>query len=76
VSAHLSGGGELRDDARYTIVLNDFMATGADGRILTQAAVADEPIEPDDLDALVSYVSSRPQPVVAPRESRITISHP
>jgi 2',3'-cyclic-nucleotide 2'-phosphodiesterase (5'-nucleotidase family) len=76
VSAHLSGGGELRDDARYTIVLNDFMATGADGRILTQAAIADEPIEPDDLDALVSYVSSRPQPVVAPRDSRITISHP
>jgi 2',3'-cyclic-nucleotide 2'-phosphodiesterase (5'-nucleotidase family) len=75
VSARLTGGAELRADARYTIVLNDFMATGADGRILTEAATADEPIEPDDLDALVSYLSSRPQPVVAPQESRITISH-
>ncbi|HKV50001.1 MAG TPA: 5'-nucleotidase C-terminal domain-containing protein [Gemmatimonadaceae bacterium] len=76
VSARLDGGGELRDDARYTIVLNDFMATGVDGRIVTKAAIADEPVEPDDLDALVSYLSSRPQPVDAPQESRITISHP
>ncbi len=75
VSAHLAGGGELRDDARYTIVLNDFMATGVNGSILTQAAIADEPIAPDDLDALVSYLSSRPQPVVAPQESRITMAH-
>lgn len=76
VKVHLARGGELRDDARYTIVLNDFMATSADGRILTQAAIADEPIEPDDLGALVSYLSSRRQPVVAPQETRITISRP
>lgn len=74
VSARLSTGAELRDDARYTIVLNDFMATGAEGGILTRAAVADEPIADDDLDALVAYLSSRPQPVAAPNDTRITIS--
>ncbi|HEX5179128.1 MAG TPA: 5'-nucleotidase C-terminal domain-containing protein [Gemmatimonadaceae bacterium] len=76
VSARLSGGGELRDDAPYTIVLNDFMATGAEGRILTEAATGDETLSVDDLDALVAYLRSRTQPVVAPNDRRITISQP
>lgn len=76
VSARLTGGGELRDDARYTIVLNDFMATGAEGRILTEAATGDETLALDDLDALVAYLRSRTQPVAAPNDTRITISHP
>lgn len=75
-SARLAGGAELRDDARYTIVLNDFMATGAEGRILTDAATADETLASDDLGALVGYLSSRPQPVSVPNDTRITISHP
>lgn len=75
-SVRLAGGAELRDAARYTIVLNDFMATGTEGRILTDAATADETLASDDLEALVAYLSSRPQPVAAPNDTRITISHP
>src|SRR6185312_3484206 len=75
-SARLAGGAELRDDARYTIVLNDFMATGTEGRILTEAATADETLASDDLDALIAYLSSRPQPVAAPNDTRITVSRP
>ena len=75
-SARLAGGAELRDDARYAIVLSEYMATSADGRILAQAATADETLERDDLDALVSYLSSRRQPVTAPNDTRITIAEP
>ena len=75
-SARLAGGAELRDDARYTIVLNDFMATGTEGRILTEAATADQTLASDDLAALVAYLSSRPQPVTAPNDTRITMPHP
>lgn len=61
---------------RYTIVLNDFMANGAEGRILSQASTADVTLPSDDLDALVAYLSSQPQPVAAPNDNRITISEP
>jgi 5'-nucleotidase len=59
-------GRPLRDDASYTIVLNEYMATGADGAILARGATAREIIPPSDLDALVTYLESRPQPVVPP----------
>jgi 5'-nucleotidase len=62
----LDGGRALRDDARYTIVLNEYMATGSDGAILARGALASEVITPNDLDALVTYLESRPQPVVPP----------
>ena len=75
-SVRLANGAELRDDARYTIVLNDFMATGSEGRILTEAATADETLASDDLEVLVAYLSSRPQPVAAPDDTRIRISQP
>ncbi|HEU6453609.1 MAG TPA: bifunctional UDP-sugar hydrolase/5'-nucleotidase [Gemmatimonadaceae bacterium] len=66
VSITMSDGTPLRDDASYTVVLNEYMATGRDGRILERGATRDERLGPTDLDAFVAYLESRPQPVHAP----------
>ena len=70
VSATMSDGKPLRDDATYTVVLNEFMATGRDGRILTRGASKNEQLGPTDIDAFVAYLESRPQPISAPTGSR------
>ena len=71
VSATLSGGRALRDDARYTLVINDFMATGGDGLGLGARAIRREDLRTVDVDALAAYLRGRPQPVRAPDEARI-----
>jgi 2',3'-cyclic-nucleotide 2'-phosphodiesterase (5'-nucleotidase family) len=70
VSVAMADGTPLRDDASYTVVLNEFMATGRDGRILARAATKDEQLGPRDIDAFVAYLESRPQPVTAPTGKR------
>lgn len=65
VSITMSDGAPLRDDARYTVVLNEYMATGRNGRILERGATRSEQLGPTDLDAFVAYLESRPQPVRA-----------
>ena len=70
VSVTMSNGAPLRDDASYTVVLNEYMATGRDGRILMRDASRNEQLGPTDIDAFVAYLESRPQPVGGPRESR------
>jgi 2',3'-cyclic-nucleotide 2'-phosphodiesterase (5'-nucleotidase family) len=69
-SVRLAGGGELKPDGEYTLVLNDFLATGGDGLGLGTAARRTEVLPIVDLDALVSYVRSRPQPVQPPTDAR------
>lgn len=70
LSISMSDGSPLSDDATYTVVLNEYMATGRDGRILERGATRNERLGPTDLDALVAYLESRPQPVRAPTERR------
>jgi 5'-nucleotidase len=70
VSVTMADGTPLRDDATYTVVLNEYMATGRDGRILTRDATKNEQLGPSDLDAFVAYLESRPQPVSAPAGKR------
>ncbi len=70
VSITMSDGAPLRDDASYTVVLNEYMATGRNGRILERGATRNEQLGPRDLDALVAYLESRPQPVQAPAARR------
>ncbi|HEU4584539.1 MAG TPA: bifunctional UDP-sugar hydrolase/5'-nucleotidase [Gemmatimonadaceae bacterium] len=70
VSITMSNGAALRDDASYTVVLNEYMATGREGRILERGATRNEQLGPTDLDALVAYLESRPQPVQAPAGRR------
>jgi 2',3'-cyclic-nucleotide 2'-phosphodiesterase / 3'-nucleotidase / 5'-nucleotidase len=67
----LDDGKPLRDDATYTVVMNDFMATGGDGLGLAGDSLA-ESLRVDDLGALIDYLRQLPQPVRAPERSRIT----
>ena len=65
----LEGGRTVRDDDRVTLGLSEFVATGGDrytsftqGRLTRTGLV--------DLDALVAYLQSLPQPVQPPTDSR------
>jgi 2',3'-cyclic-nucleotide 2'-phosphodiesterase (5'-nucleotidase family) len=71
----LADGRPFRDDATYTVVMSDFMATGGDGLGLGRAALAVEPLDVVDLDALVGYLRSLPQPVTPPAGARFTVVH-
>ncbi|MEO8623825.1 MAG: 5'-nucleotidase C-terminal domain-containing protein, partial [bacterium] len=73
LSARFSDGKEIRDDAQYALILNDFLATGGDGLGVTTGAIRTEILPVVDLDALVEYLKSRPQPVQAPTDARITV---
>ena len=75
-SARLVDGREIRDDATYSLVLNDFLATGGDGLGVTDGALRTEILPIVDLDALVAYLASRPQPVQAPRDARLIVITP
>ncbi len=64
------GGAPLERGKSYRVVVNSFLADGGDGfRVLTQGS--DRVLAGNDLDALVAYLGSLPQPVEAPRGSRI-----
>jgi 2',3'-cyclic-nucleotide 2'-phosphodiesterase (5'-nucleotidase family) len=76
VSAVMSDGREVRDDATYSIVMTDFLVTGGDGLGLANAAIKTEPLNIADLDALIQYLRAQPQPVRAPAEPRITAVAP
>ncbi len=76
VSAQLSGGRDIIPDARYTLILNDFLATGGDGLAMTTGALRTEILPMVDLDALVTYLESRPQPVQPPTDARIITVSP
>lgn len=69
-SVRLADGADLKPDGVYTLVLNDFLATGGEGLGLGTAARRTEVLPIVDLDALVSYLRSRPQPVRAPTDAR------
>ena len=74
VSGRLADGTDIRDDARYALILNDFLATGGDGLGVTTGAIRTEILPIVDLDALVEYLKSRPQPVQAPTDARIIVA--
>lgn len=71
VSARLADGSAIRPDVQYTVVLNDFLATGGDGLGLAAGAIRSEILPIVDLDAFVAYLESLPQPVHAPVEHRL-----
>jgi 2',3'-cyclic-nucleotide 2'-phosphodiesterase (5'-nucleotidase family) len=70
------GGSELKDDAQYVLVTNDFMATGGDGLGLAAGATRTEILPIVDLDALIEYLKGLPQPVRAPTEPRFLVVPP
>jgi len=70
VDVTMSDGKPLDDRATYTITLNDFLVTGGDALALPPGASPAKSLDIIDLEALIDYSRSRPQPVVAPTESR------
>ncbi|MDQ6634535.1 MAG: 5'-nucleotidase C-terminal domain-containing protein [Gemmatimonadota bacterium] len=69
-SVRLANGSALDPDGRYTMVLNDFLATGGEGLALGKRALKSEVLAEEDLEALVAYLRARPQPVQAPADAR------
>jgi 2',3'-cyclic-nucleotide 2'-phosphodiesterase (5'-nucleotidase family) len=70
-SATLANGRQIDPAAQYRIVLNNFMAEGGEGLGLSKGAIKSEHLSTIDLDALVRYLKTLPQPVRAPAEVRI-----
>jgi 2',3'-cyclic-nucleotide 2'-phosphodiesterase (5'-nucleotidase family) len=69
VDIRMADGSALRDDGHYAVIVPDFLATGGDG--VLEATPIDTRILPIvDLDALIMYLQSRPQPVQPPTDLR------
>ena len=75
-SVRMADGSELQPEREYTLILNDFLATGGDGLGLSSAARRTEVLSIPDLDALVTYLQRLPQPVRAPAEPRFIAVSP
>ena len=71
VSAVLADGRPLRDDARYTVGVPDYLASGGSGYAMLRGRPAVN-VGVTDLDAFIAYLRQLPQPVRAPAETRIT----
>jgi 5'-nucleotidase len=71
----LADGRAVRDDARYTLAVPDFMAAGGSGYAMLRPLPAIN-TGVVDLDALVTYLRQLPQPVRIPAESRIVEQAP
>ena len=62
------GNTPLDDARRYSVVINDFMLS--DTLTFGAPTVPAQPLNIVDLDAVIAYLRSRPQPVMAPKEQR------
>ncbi len=69
VGARLPIGQALDDAREYRMVLSDFMLTGGDGLGLGDAARVVEPLNIQDLDALIAYVRGLPGGVITADET-------
>ncbi len=64
-------GSPVSSQTIYTVVLNDFSANGGDRLGFGQMAISTIPANIVDLDALIAYLSSLPQPVTPPADERV-----
>lgn len=71
VSLTTSDGRPFDDGATYTIVMNDFIATGRDGLELSRTASRTAVLDMLDLDALIAFIRAQKAPVKASTEIRI-----
>jgi 2',3'-cyclic-nucleotide 2'-phosphodiesterase (5'-nucleotidase family) len=77
VEARLPNGQPLDDARDYSLVISDFMLTGGDGLGLGDAARRVEPLNIQDLDALIAHVRAMPGGViVADETSRLRYPRP
>jgi 2',3'-cyclic-nucleotide 2'-phosphodiesterase (5'-nucleotidase family) len=72
VSATMADGTPLSDTREYSVIVNDFLATGGEGYNAGGRASASRPLNIVDLDALIGYLRTLPAPITAPTEIRIS----
>jgi 2',3'-cyclic-nucleotide 2'-phosphodiesterase (5'-nucleotidase family) len=73
-SLTLADGRPFDDAATYSVVINDFMLTGGGGLGFPGQPISSEPMNVIDLDALIAYLKSLPQPVTVVQENRIRVA--
>ena len=61
-SVELAGGRKLRDDAQYTLAVDDLLAAGGGGYTML-AGLPSEPSATLDVDGIITYLRRLPQPV-------------
>lgn len=71
VSVTMADGSQLSDTMTYSVIVNDFLATGGEGYNAGQRATSMKALNIVDLDALIDYLRSLPSPITAPAELRI-----
>jgi 2',3'-cyclic-nucleotide 2'-phosphodiesterase (5'-nucleotidase family) len=70
-SITMANGRPFDDAATYAIVINDFMLTGGSGLGFPGQPISSQSVDITDLDAMIAYLKSAPQPVQPPRDARI-----
>jgi hypothetical protein len=73
IDSILIGGRPLDDRVVYAVVQSNFNAAGGDNLGFGPAAISIEPVGITDLDALIAYLKSVPQPVTAPNAPRLIL---
>jgi 2',3'-cyclic-nucleotide 2'-phosphodiesterase (5'-nucleotidase family) len=71
VSVTMVDNSPLSDTKTYDVIVNDFLATGGEGYNAGGRATLSKPLNIVDLDALIDYLKTLPQPFTAPAEVRI-----
>jgi len=71
VSVTMADGTPLSDAKTYSVIVNDFLATGGEGYNAGGRASVSKPLNIVDLDALIDYLKTLPSPIAAPTEARI-----
>lgn len=74
VALTLANGRAVRDGARYTLAVPDYLAAGGSGYAMLRGRPAVN-TGVVDLDAVVAYLQHLPQPVRAPAGARVTARH-
>jgi 2',3'-cyclic-nucleotide 2'-phosphodiesterase (5'-nucleotidase family) len=67
----MADGIPLSDARTYSVIVNDFIATGGEGYNAGGRATASKSLNIVDLDALIDYLKSLPSPITAPADVRI-----
>ena len=71
VSVTMVDNSPLSETRSYNVIVNDFLATGGEGYNAGGRASASRPLNILDLDALIDYLRTLPEPITAPTELRI-----
>lgn len=73
VSLRLPDGRTLVDGATYSVIVNDFIATGGESLCSIKDAVRSTPLSVTDLEALTGYLATLKSPIVAPTDPRFLV---